>query len=370
MEVLLYKFSQVCLLPFVFFFCLFVQVVRNHELVGQVSLDQLEARDGRIPEKEVEPVCKLENHHNDSEDGETEEFTDTDCNDVPQAENPAEKNTREKITLRLNKAHHKQGRDGNEESSAKSSVLDIQYENLNSKPTVERTHEHAKVFEHRKLNIEAKVEDNILCHIRFLDDNRSIYNPPKKADQERTIKIEQDIETIDSNCVLSLKGSPSLAQNQQKTVNKQASKINHSQENYRDEKSFSIKKHFLTHSPNYVQLKLSHKDDLDTSVPKRQLEQLHNQQNCEEAPDLYGEMPVLENEYLKEEMDTLRSCKEEEGSNHTAHTHERKAGITVGGNKNRCSDQDSTHLLEGMQIFTSPVYSHRSFFINLQYIRM
>ncbi|GAA6218702.1 zinc finger protein 462-like [Lates japonicus] len=42
------------------------QVVRNHELVGQVSLDQLEARDGRIPEVEQEPLKNVEHHNNES----------------------------------------------------------------------------------------------------------------------------------------------------------------------------------------------------------------------------------------------------------------------------------------------------------------
>ncbi|XP_047448486.1 zinc finger protein 462-like isoform X2 [Mugil cephalus] len=307
------------------------QVVRNHELVGQVSIDQLEARDGRTPQREEEPLCKFENHHNDSKDGETEEFMVADCSDVPQAENPAENSTAGKMTPQINEAHH--------------SSSHTQYENLKPKPTVQKTEEHFKVLEQRKLHIEEKVEENILRHIRFLDDDGSINNTPKKTDEAITVKIEQDIEAIDNNHVLSLEGSTSLTETPQKTVNKQATcalaKINHSQGNNRAEKSFAIERHFLILSPNRVQLKLSHKENLDISVANCKQEQLHNQQNCEEPPDLYGEMPILENEYLKEKMDTLRCCKEEEGSDDT----EREAGMIVGGKENRCSDQDSPHLL-------------------------
>ncbi|KAL6114756.1 uncharacterized protein ACO6RY_05444 [Pungitius sinensis] len=46
------------------------QVVRNHELVGQVSLDQLQAAVGRMPEEE--PSSNLERRNDGSEDEETE----------------------------------------------------------------------------------------------------------------------------------------------------------------------------------------------------------------------------------------------------------------------------------------------------------
>uniref|UniRef100_A0A7N6A310 C2H2-type domain-containing protein n=1 Tax=Anabas testudineus TaxID=64144 RepID=A0A7N6A310_ANATE len=55
------------------------QVVRNHELVGQVSLDQLEATVCSMPEEEHESLSNLE-WNNDRGDVETEEL-DSDCNE-------------------------------------------------------------------------------------------------------------------------------------------------------------------------------------------------------------------------------------------------------------------------------------------------
>ncbi|XP_029365766.1 zinc finger protein 462-like isoform X2 [Echeneis naucrates] len=59
------------------------QVLRNLELVGEVSLEQLEARVGRMPEEEEQPL-NPEDHISEHEDAETEET---------QAENPTENMT-------------------------------------------------------------------------------------------------------------------------------------------------------------------------------------------------------------------------------------------------------------------------------------
>lgn len=82
----------------------FVQVVRNHALVGQVSLDQLEARGGRAPEEEEEeqPVSNLENN-NEVEYVETEELV-MDCNEVSDdthAKKPAVNFLRENMKLQI-----------------------------------------------------------------------------------------------------------------------------------------------------------------------------------------------------------------------------------------------------------------------------
>lgn len=82
--------------------------MRNHELVGQVNLDQLEARTGRVHEEEEQPLS----NHNDSEDVETNE-------------EPCQK-------LRLD------GRKESEGSLTQSSALDIQQEN-NANTLVQET---------------------------------------------------------------------------------------------------------------------------------------------------------------------------------------------------------------------------------------
>ncbi|XP_062274040.1 zinc finger protein 462-like isoform X2 [Scomber scombrus] len=98
------------------------QVVRNHALVGQVSLDQLEARDGRAPEEEEEeePVSNLENN-NEVEDVETEELV-MDCNEVSDdthAKNPAVNVLRENMKLQIVQPHQPQ-RQGSRKANAKS----------------------------------------------------------------------------------------------------------------------------------------------------------------------------------------------------------------------------------------------------------
>lgn len=107
--------------------------MRNHELVGQVSLDQLEAGVCSMPEEEAEHLSDMEHHNDDSEDIKTEEF-DTCCNEVlnkTQAKTPAENNIGEN-TLMIKEAFQSKGQDGKngneEERPAKCSVLDLQYE--------------------------------------------------------------------------------------------------------------------------------------------------------------------------------------------------------------------------------------------------
>ncbi|KAF1389457.1 hypothetical protein PFLUV_G00073620 [Perca fluviatilis] len=259
------------------------QVVRNHELVGQVSLEQLQARVDRMPVEE--PSSNLEHHYNVSEDVETEEPV-TDCDEVPhetqdQVEEPSSNlehhdNVREKILLQSKEAYQKKGQDRRkEESPSKSLVSDLQYENTKPNASVQEKHEqepqeqdvmvlpaqpdiedssimftqqkvevaekssptfgiiaekvqahklHNKNLEHKTLNIEARVEDDILRNIRLLDEDGRINNTHKKADQDRTVKTE-DIETdvVDhvrnEMILLDEKGSITLAHNPKNQVN-------------------------------------------------------------------------------------------------------------------------------------------------------
>ncbi|XP_070760275.1 zinc finger protein 462-like [Enoplosus armatus] len=422
------------------------QVMRNHELVGQVSLDQLEARVGGMPEGEAEPLSNLEHRNNDSEDVKTEEFV-MDCNEVrheTQAKNLAENNIKEKTTLQIKETYRKEGPDGknvNEDSPY------LQYENAKLKATVQEKHEqdpqeqagivfspdtargqgieniveqnvgegnnadiqfedcngpekerqtnenkaqpklkdseggsitftrqkeeaaegssttygkiaekaqahklHIKALQHRT-NIEAKVEDDILRHILLLDEDGSIRKMRKRADQDRTVKMEQNIEpeivdnVVNEIRLLDKEGSIALTHSRKNLVNTEAisasAKKDHAQaKDIRAEESFRAERHLLSLTPNCGQLKISHKEILGVSLTNCKKEQVHNLRKCEEVTDSYGEMPVLENEYLKEEMHPLGCCKEEDQNDHLQQKQEKEDEMITEDDENRCTDQE------------------------------
>ncbi|XP_031161290.1 zinc finger protein 462-like isoform X1 [Sander lucioperca] len=377
------------------------QVVRNHELVGQVSLEQLQARVDRMPVEE--PSSNLEHHYNVSEDVETEEFV-TDCDEVPhetQAQNPAENNMREKVTLQSKEAYQKKGQDRRkEESPAKSSVLDLQYENTKPNTSVQEKHEqepqqqdvvvlpaqpdiedssitftqqkveaadkssptfgkiakevqahkpHNKNLEHKTLSIEARVEDDILRNIRLLDEDGRINNTHKKADQDRTVKTE-DIETEVVDCVrnemilLDEKGSIILAHNPKNQVNTEVisafAKKEHIQANNSTaQESFTVKRHLSTPPPTCELHMIGHKESLGVSFTNCKKEQLHNLIISKEVRDPYQEMPVLENEYLKEEMQPHGCCKMEDQIDHVKRNQDKEDEMITEDDENKCPNQ-------------------------------
>ncbi|XP_069034391.1 zinc finger protein 462-like isoform X1 [Embiotoca jacksoni] len=381
------------------------QVVRNHELVGQVILDQLQTRIDRIPEKEEEPSSNLERQSNNSEDEETEEFY-TDCDEAPDAENPAENTNREKMALQITEEHRKQGQDeaedrgpglgSVEQNTGEGNLADIQLKDrsgpeeerqtkdteaqpkpssITNTPPKEKAAEgsskayfkitdkaklhklHIKEVEHRNLNIEARVEDSIIRRILQLDEDGSIHRKYKKTGQERTVKIERSIEAEGADNDLrdilfqDEENSIPLAQDSKTQVNIQAiptlAKINHSQANDGTaQESLTAQRHLLTLSPNCAQLKLKHEDSSGVSIVKCKQEPVHGEKNCEAETESYGEMPVLENEYLKEEMHRLGCCKEEE-DDHLEQTQDQKVEMIKEDTENRCNDLDSPHGHKG-----------------------
>ncbi|KAM7391251.1 hypothetical protein PAMP_021951 [Pampus punctatissimus] len=103
------------------------QVVRNHAVVGQVSLDQQETRVGKMPdEKEKEPLSNLRNHK--SKNIETEEFV-TGCEVPP--ETLAVNGIRDNIILQTEETYQQQRQGGRKEyeESLISSAFNLQYKN-------------------------------------------------------------------------------------------------------------------------------------------------------------------------------------------------------------------------------------------------
>nr|XP_020453899.1 zinc finger protein 462-like isoform X2 [Monopterus albus] len=322
------------------------QVIRNHELVGHVSLDELEERIGTVPEEEDETLSNLE--HNNCEDEETGEFV-TDCNEVPHetlAKSLAESDIKEKSEqdpqeqagiVSLPDTARGQGiKNIVEQNVGKWGNADIQFvdcsvpEEENHAQPKPRGHEdssikftqqknegaagssttyckvtetaqvqklHSKTIPQRTLNKEARVEGDVLPHTLVSYEDGSINKMHKKADQGGTVKMEQDTETeIEDNIqnaiqLLDEKGSITLVPKNQANM---------------EEISVFTKKNYMLANNNRA-----HQGSPGVSFTNCKEEEVLNQQSREDESDHFGEMPVLKHR-LKEEMSPLGCCKEEE----------------------------------------------------------
>lgn len=306
--------------------------------MGQVSLDQLQARGGKTPEEEEEEPSS---NNNDSEDVETEEFV-SDCNET-QAENPAENNTREKTTLQTEEACQKQEQDGqNEENPAESSVSDLQCENTQQNSAVQEKQDpqeqaaeeaaeggsttcgvtaeqgaHNKAQKHRTLDIDAKLIHNIQLYI---------HKTHRRAEQDTTVKTE-DIET---DVVDNIQSEKILLDAKNKTISAQAKKNEMQANDSRALESFTAERHFS-----------------DTFTNCKQ--EVHHQEHTDEVRDRYEDMPELENEYLKEEMQPLGCCKEEDENDHLEEKQDREDEMITEDDENRGTTQKQEEEEDGME---------------------
>ncbi|XP_037536832.1 zinc finger protein 462 [Nematolebias whitei] len=130
------------------------QVLRNHELVGQVSLDQVEAKIGRMLEEN-------DGYNTDNEEVETEAIA-ADFHEVLQTNSVAEYDTQEKTVLSSEEAQGKQELDENEESPAKkSSSSDIQ-DDANPNTTVQKRHEQGLKTEVMNVSLTFSAEGQVV----------------------------------------------------------------------------------------------------------------------------------------------------------------------------------------------------------------
>ncbi|KAI3371979.1 hypothetical protein L3Q82_006851 [Scortum barcoo] len=367
------------------------QVERNHELVGQVSLDQLEARVGGRPDQEEEPLIT-----DDGEVVKTEEFV-KDCNEVPretQAETPEDNDIREKDQDQIKEVfdsspdaavgqvmeniidHH----------AGESSNTDFQSENhdgpekewetneSNAQPKLGESEDtrdvstqqkeevaegssttcgkiavrvqahklHIEALQHKTLNIEPHVENDILRHIPLLNKDGSIRKIHKKENQDRTVKKEQNMETevMDNvpNEILLLDDWIHNPKNQvnTKTISASAKTKHRQASNNKAQESFTVERHLLTLTPNCGQLKMSHKEILGVANCKEE----HNHETSEKVSDPYEDMPVLENEYLKEEMHPLGSSEEEDRNDRLEQNQDKEDEMIADENENRHTNHE------------------------------
>lgn len=363
----------------------FVQVIRNHELVGQVNLDQLEVKVGEMPTEDCDVDCDEVSHrmqtknvaasniaedtvrvaeashnHNPREQADAAVFSNTgrgrvtenpleqkherknansqqeDCNcsekDRQTNENrdqPKPKDERDSSMMSTQERKEKAA-EGSSTTSGK-----LAEETWASKPPM-------KLLKHKKLNMEASIEDDILRHVLLLDEDESTCKIRKKSDLAVSIKTEPDVEGRLLNERLSSdeQGSIAGANNQKIPVNRE-SKTNHTPAHkIRAQTYFSVDRHLLTLGPNCGQNKMSLKGVLGVSFRNFKEEQMQNKDNSKEARDPEGEMPVLKNECLKEEMPALTGYKED---NHCEKVKDRGEMTPLGG----INEAENSHVPQG-----------------------
>lgn len=254
---------------------LFVQVLRNHELVGQVSLDQLESRIERRKEKELD----------------IQDLQDFD-GDFSEAENMTNDDTEKKTILR--ELLEKRDEDGNGQNSAKSCT------NLQCDATTPKSGLHEQ-------DLQSGADTGALIHstgglqAASVDQRDEVQQDGCSGTEHvlSTIKVEEDLQDNAVDLKLNKDDGISAPNGQANTSLANRS----SAEDTKD--SSSPKPPSQTASPvgtdtRSVSLKTC-KDELEqTSI------------SSQEAPGHFGEMPVLENELLKKKLDSPENCKEED----------------------------------------------------------
>nr|XP_019954807.1 PREDICTED: zinc finger protein 462-like [Paralichthys olivaceus] len=412
------------------------QVERNHELVGQVSLDQLEAQGGRIQEEEEEEEEELlsnSEQHNSKRGDVNMEFV-TGCNEVPHetgVADPAENNiatgssheaadTSKRLkcrycpagfrtwhglsthtgmkhphaeTLQLKEACLKHEQEtakgqmieetveinvgkgntaddqseecggsekernvnqaqlkvrGSEENSAMSTRQREKAAERSSATYDERIGKKEskisfKTLQRRTSNTELRAEEKILRHILVLDEDSSVRKMHNKAEQERTVKKEQNMETKVLDNVLSElldeDRKISLAQKLTIKYDSEAKKSPVQGNNIRSQEDLKCESPSLTPLPTCVQLNTNHEESSGFSSTHCKEERVSHREYGEELSDLYGEMPVLENEYLKEASYPQVCCKEED-EDELGEQQDKEDEVMTEDGESGCKDRD------------------------------
>lgn len=178
----------------------------------------------------------------------------------------------------------------------------------------------------------------------------------KTTNQDRADKTEQNTEAKGADDglgdlpSLDEEGSTTLVQNPKHDAQTDpaSAKMNHTQaKNTRARESFTIEKHLLTLSPNCTQLLLSHKGSLGVTAAFCKQGKTKSVKNCEEVAEHYGEMPVLENEYLKHGRPAVGCCKEQEEIDHLDQKKDEESEMIKEDDGKQCKDLDGPHVHKG-----------------------
>ncbi|KAK5909470.1 hypothetical protein CesoFtcFv8_003396 [Champsocephalus esox] len=254
------------------------QVVRNHELVGQVSLDQLEARVGKMPEEEQEPSSNLEHQSNESNDAETDECV-TGSNEGPhktQVKELTENEVRDEVKPQTEAVVFSPAQPVHGESEDNCTM----FRQLKELMTLGSSTKYAKIpakTQDCKPHNEAPQEKAFGSTCTMADQNR-MTKTDENTESEVVDKVQR--ETV----LLSETSGKSLANDPQNQTNAEVHK------------------------------------------------------NIVETRDPYEDMPVLEKEYLKEEMQPLGCFKAKDQSDHLQQKQD-KTDETIADDENRCKDE-------------------------------
>ncbi|KAM9743883.1 zinc finger protein 462-like isoform 1-T2 [Menidia menidia] len=334
------------------------QVLRNHKLVGQVCLNKLEAR----PDVSEEEEERIDN----KEDGANEEHV-MDCDDGLEVKNLAE---REKEgegeheecpakgaasgIQKDDRTEHKQhpqtqtetepanqpdaeceNRSGAEEEQQTSRTQERKAMKGSSTTyfrVTESSHAHMRggqILQQQAPNIVKITEDDSKQQVSSPVEDSSEHRTHKGADQERTVRMEPDIEAMSHNHSPGKGDTITLDQNpKHQTDTNSTSALSKLQNHTRAKGHFTFERHLLTLPPN-VQLKLVHEG---SSQGKR---------NWGGAPEPYGEMPVLENEHFKEKLNSAVTCKVEEETGQLERKQVREDETVVENKGSPYTDQDT-----------------------------
>lgn len=300
--------------------------MRNHELVGQIHLDELGATVGRMPEEQEQPTSDID--------------CGTDCNSVShqtQTEYLAENETKEKACLNQNSVDFKKQEQDRQEG-AETTFFSGTGRAHRREYTPELTagdgrnvtgqneeQVHPKLrdadgnsvimpklkepLKHRRVSIES-IEDDILRHVLLLEKGGSTIKMCSKSELDTPVEAQLAVEpkVTDSSqkeCLLfenqansqNIHNGPDEVSASAKTNPTQPVKI-------RTPGRFTFERHLLTLGPNNRQHKLSIKG---VSFANREEKQMKNPIKIEKVED-----PYAENQYLKEEMHLVSICKEED----------------------------------------------------------
>lgn len=303
-----------------------LQVLRNHELVGQIHLDELGARVGRMPEEQEQPTSDID--------------CGTDCNGVShqtQNEDLAENETKEKSYLNQNSADFKKqeedhqeraetaffsgtGRGHRRENTPELTAGDGRNLTSQNEEQVQAKLGDAdgnsvimpklkEPLKHRRVSIES-IEDDILRRVLLLEKGGSTVKMRRKSELDIPFEAELALEPVvtDSSqkeCLLF--DNQANSQNIHNGTDKvsASAKTNPTQPvPIRTLGRFTFERHLLTLGPNNGQHKLSIKG---VSFANREEKQMKNPIKIEKVED-----PCAENQYLKEEMHLVSICKEED----------------------------------------------------------
>ncbi|CAJ1069194.1 zinc finger protein 462-like isoform X2 [Xyrichtys novacula] len=370
------------------------QVVRNHELVGQVCLNQLEARVGQMSKYEEEPSSDSEQLNVDTEIVKKEAMVSG--YDEVQEETQTE-HLPGNILIKLEETYHKQIEDSTNraEEEPGSPPLDPQNENFKLSTSGQ---EELEQDQHEQAGTgllsdpvqgqgAENVEDQNMCEsMEFQSCNPSVKQQTEEdeaqaqlteaedscprvthkkeeaedgvsiseiAEKERANKLHVKLDVKDSIPEINEKMDQDLeglmGHNIVKILNEESSitaannpeSVVSMVEEKSPESKFKVQCEIdaLTLMPNCAQLKISHVESSGVSMTTSQKDLLDKQQNSEEIRDPYGEMPVLKNEYLNEERNP-RGCYED--SNQSDHLEEKqdKKHNTSEGDEDGCTDQE------------------------------